>query len=209
MAIEEHEVQTLFAEPLFRANIAHAITDDQVAFIKKLKMRPNKTNLISDNLYIFNEPELASIKDAIHEALDLYAKQVMGISQRLYVTQSWSLANGQNIGMHGHSHSNSVVSGSLYFTDLPQPKANMIFSRHRTYQQLQLDPEAGKSNIYNSTAITVTPKKGEVLLFSSSLQHYVEANASIQRRYSIAFNSFIEGKLGDYRDVSELSLKQD
>ena len=115
MAIEEYEVQPLFAEPFFRTNIGHAISDEQVEFLKNLKMLQNKQNLISENLYIFEEPELKSIKDAVQEALDFFAADVMGISQKLYVTQSWSLVNNPNIGMHGHSHSNSLISGSLYF----------------------------------------------------------------------------------------------
>ena len=50
-------------------------------------------NLISENLYIFEEPELESIKNAVQEVLDIYAGEVMCISQRLYVTQCWSLTN--------------------------------------------------------------------------------------------------------------------
>ena len=67
MAIEEYEVQPLFAEPFFRTNIGHAISDEQIAFLKNLKMLQNKSNLISENLYIFEAPELKSVKDAVQE----------------------------------------------------------------------------------------------------------------------------------------------
>ena len=206
MAIEEYEVQPLFAEPFFRTNIGHAISDEQVEFLKNLKMLQNKQNLISENLYIFEEPELKSIKDAVQEALDFFAADVMGITQKLYVTQSWSLVNNPNIGMHGHSHSNSLISGSLYFCELPTPVASMLFDRHNTYQLLQLTPEREKQNIYNTPLNIVTPKTGEVILFNSGLQHFVETNTSNKPRYSIAFNTFLKGKLGDFRDVSELTL---
>lgn len=89
---------------------------------------------------------------------------------------------------------------------MPEPVASMIFDRHRTYQQLELRPDQNKRNIFNTPLNIVTPKKGEVILFSSSLQHFVEANGAPAPRYSIAFNTFIKGKLGDYRDVSELTL---
>ena len=206
MAIDNYEVEPLFAEPYFRADIGHAIDDEQIAFIKNLKMVINRTNLISENLYIFEEPELQSIKSAVQETLDIYAREVMGVTQELFVTQSWSLINHPNVGMHGHSHSNSVVSGSLYFCDLPSPGASMVFDKHKAYQQLELNPEKDKQNIYNTPINVVTPKKNEVILFSSGLQHFVEPNASSEPRYSIAFNSFIKGKLGNYRDVSELTI---
>jgi uncharacterized protein (TIGR02466 family) len=177
-----------------------------VEIIKNLKMVQNKANLISEDLYIFNRKELKSIKNAVQNALNIYAKTVMGISQKLYPTQSWSLINHPNMGMHGHSHSNSIISGSLYYTDMPKPDASMIFDRHTTYQQLQLAPENDKQNIYNTTMNVVTPKKGELIMFSSRLQHFVQANMSKETRYSVSFNTFIKGKLGDLRDVNELTL---
>lgn len=207
MTAIKYDIQPLFAEPYMRADIGHAITPEQVAFIKNLKMIKNKMNLISENLYIFEEPALRSVKKAVQEALDIFAAEVMGIKQRLYITQSWSLINNPGVGMHGHTHSNSLVSGSLYFTDMPDPPSGMIFDRHRTYQQIELRPEREKNNLYNAAANLVMPRKNEVILFSSSLQHMVQVNNASQPRYSIAFNSFIKGRLGDFRDVSELVLK--
>jgi uncharacterized protein (TIGR02466 family) len=201
-----YEVRPLFVEPFLRGNIAGAISPQQIEYIQKLRMVNNMENLISENLYIFEEPELKSIKDAVQEVLDIYAQEVMGISQRLYVTQSWSLTNSQNVGMHGHSHSNSVLSGSLYYCELPEPAANMIFTRHVTYQQIDLAPDRNKRNVYNTPVHGVTPKQNDVILFSSRLTHMVEPNPSNQPRHAIAFNTFVKGKLGVYRDVSELML---
>ena len=206
MSAISYEVRPLFVEPFFRANIADAITPQQIQFIQKLKMVNNMENLISENLYIFEEPELKSIKDAVQDVLDIYAQEVMCISQKLYVTQSWSLTNNRNVGMHGHSHSNSVLSGSLYYCELPEPTANMIFTRHVSYQQIDLAPDRNKRNVYNTPVHGVTPKQNDVILFSSRLTHMVEPNLSNQPRHAIAFNTFVKGKLGVYRDVSELML---
>ncbi len=206
MTVNNYKVQPLFAEPYMRANISHAISETQVEFIKKVKMNKNKINLISDNLYLFNEPELKSIKKAVHDVLDIFAREVLGINQKLYVTQSWSLMNPPGTGMHGHSHSNSLVSGSLYFTDLPNPPANMVFARYGGYKQIELSPEPNRSNLYNTPVNVITPQKGEVILFASSLQHFVEVNQAPVPRHSIAFNSFVKGKIGNFRDVSELML---
>ena len=206
MAIQNYQVEPLFAEPVFRADIGHAISDEQIAYIKSLKMVENRENFISEDLYIFEHPELQSIKDAVQEVLDIYAREVMGINQTLYVTQSWSLINHPSSGMHGHSHSNSVISGSLYYCELPVPVASMIFDKNRMYQQLEMVPERNRQNIYNSPMNIVTPKKNEVILFSSGLQHLVETNTAPEPRYAIAFNTFIKGKFGNYRDVSELTL---
>jgi uncharacterized protein (TIGR02466 family) len=202
----QYEVQPLFADPLFRVDISDAISERQVAFIKALPMVGNETNLISENTYIFNEPELASIARTVQEVLDFYAREVMAISQQLYVTQSWSLTNAPGVGMHAHAHSNSIISGSFYFCDLPDPPARMVFTRHRTHRMLDLQPTAGARTIYNQPTTVVTPRKNELVLFSSELTHMVEPNASDQPRHSIAFNTFVRGKLGGYRNISELTL---
>jgi len=207
MTIENFNIAPIFAEPIYRADISDSITDKHVEYIQNLEMNRNQSNLISKNLYIFEEPELIEIKNVVQEALDFYAAEVMGINQQLYVTQSWSLINNPGVGMHTHSHSNSVVSGSLYYCEMPVPIAGMIFDRHRTYQQIDLTPSSEKRSIYNTSMNLIAPKKGEVILFSSSLQHNVEPNTSSQDRYSIAFNAFIKGKLGNFRDVSELILE--
>lgn len=202
--VVSYDVRPLFVEAIFRANIADAISPAQIEFVKQLKMIDNVENLISENMNIFEEPELKSIKDAVQDVLDIYAREVMCIPQRLYVTQSWSLANYRNVGMHGHSHSNSIMSGSLYYCPLPQPAANMVFTRHITYHQIDVPPDRDRRNIYNTPINYVTPAQNEVILFSSRLTHMVEQNTSDEPRRAIAFNTFVKGKLGGR--TSELLL---
>lgn len=206
MTTIEYDIQPLFATPYLRANVGHGISDEQVNFIRNLKMVKNRDNFISENLYIFDEPELKSIADVIQETLDVYASKVLGIPQKIYVTQSWALLNQPNVGMHSHAHSNSLVSGSLYYDDLPMPVSRVIFDRHVMYQRIELSPDAGKANLYNTPTNVITPRSKEVLLFPSDINHAIEPNASTNPRRAIAFNCFVKGKFGDYRDVSELHL---
>lgn len=197
MAVVSYDVRPLFVEPYFRANIASAVTPAQIEFVQSLKMIDNVQNSISESMHIFDEPELKSIADAVQDVLDIYAREVMGLSQqRLYVTQSWSLINRSSVGMHGHSHSNSLMSGSFYYCPLPDPPASMIFTRHVGYQQIDLPPSRERRNIYNTPICTITPAQNDVILFSSRLTHIVEPNLTNQTRYAIAFNAFVKGKFG-------------
>lgn len=200
------DVQALFAVPYARVNLSHIITPDHVAYIKNLKMVQNQQNLISEDLYIFRHPQLSAISQAIHEMLSLYARDVMGISQDLVVTQSWSLTNMPGVGMHSHSHSNSIISGSFYFAPMPNPPGRMFFDRYADYQRIELRPEEGRRNLFNTSLNAVEPRDGDLVLFPSEINHMVEANASNEPRHAIAFNSFIKGTIGDYRDVSQLTL---
>ena len=204
--VGEFSVKPLFAEPVFVTNIAAAISQRQIDFIKSVEMRENQTNHISEDLYLFQRKELASIRKAVDAALATYAREVMGVEQRLEVTQSWALMNPPGAGMHAHTHSNSLVSGSLYYAPMPDPPGNMIFERATGYRQIELGVGEGRTNIYNAPRNAVVPKHGDLVLFSSSILHFVEENRSRENRYSIAFNTFPRGTIGDFRDVSELKL---
>jgi len=205
-AQREFTVKPLFAEPYFVTNILDAISPKQVKFVQSLKMHENQVNHISDELFLFDKPEMASIAKAVDEALQTFAREVMGISQRLEVTQSWALRNPPGVGMHGHTHSNSLISGSLYYAPLPEPPGNMIFERHNGYRQLEMAVDGTRTNIYNAPRNAVVPKQGDLVLFSSAIQHYVEPNPGTVDRHSIAFNTFVRGTIGSFRDVSELKL---
>jgi len=206
MANANYEIQPLFATPYMRADITAAITPEQVDYVRNLKMVRNRDNLISEDLYIFKHPQLAGIAAAVQSVLDVYAHEVMGLDQRIVVTQSWGLMNPPGIGMHSHAHSNSIVSGSVYYDELPEPVSRVFFDRHTMYQQIEMIPAADRRNLYNTPTNVVTPKQGEVLMFPSDINHMIEANGSEAPRRAIAFNSFVKGTIGDYRDVSELTV---
>ena len=57
MALKNTKIDTLFAEPMFRADISDAITPEQVEHIQTLPMVENQTNLISQDKYIFQQPQ--------------------------------------------------------------------------------------------------------------------------------------------------------
>lgn len=202
----EFTVKPLFAEPYFVMNIKDAISPKQVKFIQSLKMNANQINHISEELQLFDRPELKSVKKAVDEALATFAREVMGIAHNLEVTQSWALMNPPGVGMHAHTHSNSLISGSLYYAPLPNPPGNMIFERDNGYRQIEMKVHEARQNVYNTPRNAVVPKEGDLVLFSSAIQHYVEVNNSNENRYSIAFNTFPRGTIGSFREVSELRL---
>ncbi len=206
MKARAFDVETMFAEPCFRTNIADAIAPEQEHFVKGLAMLDDQVNRISEELYLLERPEMASIRAAVQEALDTYAREVMGISARLEVTRSWSLTNPPGVGMHGHTHSNALVSGSLYYTDLPDPPGNMIFERHDTCGRLEIAVGDTGRNVSDAQRNALVPARGDLVLFPSALEHYVETNTSGVDRHSIAFDTLVRGRPGSSRDVSEPEL---
>ena len=89
MPVAQYEVQPLFAEPIFRADLGRTVSEEQIAYIRSLKMVPNESNLITENTYIFELPQLArlTMEDQIFVAAFLKShgsikemEQVFGVS---------------------------------------------------------------------------------------------------------------------------------
>ena len=59
--------------------------------------------------------------------------------------------------------------------------------------------------IFNSTEWSVPVENGCLIIFPSSLYHYVKINETTNTRTSIAFNSFVKGNIG-FQNGSEIIL---
>jgi|GEM_PF-6701360 hypothetical protein len=77
---------------------------------------------------------------------------------------------------------------------------------YESCRQIGLALNRSKTNVYNTPVSGVTPKQNDVIRFSSPPTHMVESNTSNRPRHAIAFNTFVNGKLGNYRDVPALAL---
>jgi uncharacterized protein (TIGR02466 family) len=93
---------------------------------------------------------------------------------------------------HEHDHPNSIISGVFYFS---ADKTNDIISFKRSeYKQIQILYK--EANDYNTVQTDIKVESGDLVLFPSSVSHYVPNTESAKTRISLAFNSFVYGELG-------------
>lgn len=143
------------------------------------------------------EPAIAWLLSEVNETLRGYLK-VCGISYPVRCDiQAWP-----NVNRHGdyhgpHNHGWSYLSGTYYVqmpVERPQDSvtgrrpAAITFSdpRHGAYRH-SLAPDPNGNARY-----TVYPKPGTLLMWPSSLTHYVHPNLSDETRISISFNVVLE-----------------
>ena len=179
--------------------------------LRNLDLKDNIGNKSGKNAYILNNPEYSELKAAIEVILNEHFYKVYNPEDfeniELYVTQSWVNHTEKDEYHHRHSHPNSILSGVLYL-DIDKDSDNITFfngqSKHDTL--LTFIPE--EYNLYNSSAWTVGEfKEGNIIIFPSILEHEVATRKdSGITRISLAFNSFVKGKLGVYNDYTELHL---
>ena len=103
------------------------------------------------------------------------------------ITQCWANKTIKQGYHHGHTHSNSIVSGIFYLTN-----SNPTYFNGPTMWMLPII-EAG---INHPTRTEVDSVRGRLLIFPSSLYHGTNYMNRSNDRYSMSFNTFISGSIG-------------
>jgi uncharacterized protein (TIGR02466 family) len=107
---------------------------------------------------------------------------------QIQITNSWINISGQNNYNQTHTHPLSVLSG-VYYVKCPSNCGNIVFVQNDNECS---DLEYQKKEIKNLKKMHYShlfvPVEGRLILFPSSLRHYVELNKSCDDRISISFN---------------------
>jgi len=198
-------IELLFPTPILRNNISRDFTQDELEFVSTSfsSTYKNKGNTTSDNNYILEETEFSDLKqiclDYVQEYVDTVYKPKYKVTP--YITQSWLNWTKPGEHHHEHAHPNSFISGVLYINAKDQDKIKFFKS---AYQLIKIDTD--NYDIYNSDSWWFGVKTGDIVLFPSSLVHNVETVTSDETRISLAFNVFLNGVLGDNKELTELKL---
>ena len=77
----------------------------------------------------------------------------------------------------------------------------------KNQREIQFTPK--EFNLWNSDSWYFLVESGDILIFPSNLEHMVETVEESENRdvrISLAFNTFVKGKLGNYGTSTELIL---
>tara|TARA_R110000803_G_scaffold206786_1_gene274265 strand:+ start:566 stop:1204 length:639 start_codon:yes stop_codon:yes gene_type:complete len=207
-AIKNAEVANLVGTVNLFPTTVHIIKNNNGGFKKETKFCldtdyvKNTGNSTSVDNYILNNASLKNLSVWIQKAVaDYFLDVYRPINDvKLNITQSWVNKTLKGEFHHKHVHANSFVSGVYYFKGNDDDK---IFFEQDGYRQISIptnDPV-----ISNSSTWWLPAEEGTLILFPSSLAHWVnpvEGNA----RYSLSFNTFPTGILGDNKALTELKL---
>ena len=201
-------VVPLFSSPIFVSGEEFEMSESFLDFIKNVEVTTEeREHRNSVNSYILETKEFADLKKFIKRQLDLYVHGVLKITSahNFYITQSWLNFNEHGEDHHQHWHQNSLISGIFYIAGDFCPTA--VLSREG-------DPPFGKNwvfgleefNVYNSGKWSFENKKNTVLMFPSTVEHFVESYKGFGRRITLSFNTFVKRTLGLGPDKTELIL---
>ena len=211
--IKNFNVEGVFPVPLYRTNLKDELDEDEVkSLIIDNKNDENwieniNKNFSSNNSYILDSG-LDKMKNSLMNHINNFFFNVLGEDDsitKIKMTQSWLNFNPKGTSHHQHSHSNSIISGVLYLS-CDDKTGN--FNIHRTENKLFKNflTEKKSYNTYTYTHMWYKPKKYDLYLFPSNLEHSVDVNESENLRISLAFNTFYTGKIGSYNQKTELKF---
>lgn len=118
-----------------------------------------------------------------------------------YITSMWGVRIDQNKNLYKHRHSNSFVSGVWY-----PFSTNTGLNFYKDDGNNFIVPNRLHNNILNSSEQKFIPFENGCFLFPSNLLHDTDINNSDLPRYSISFNIFVKGHLGEHRTLNYLKI---
>jgi len=205
-------VISLFPTGVYKSSIL-TLDDDTVKHINTYAVRKNQANVYSEDSYCLSSERFSELSAQLAYHLNEYFKFMYKPKGDVspYITQSWFNWTGKNQSHHRHIHSNSIISGVYYVRT--QELDAITFYRENINQAggsvdigLNLSMQTTGYNEFTTGNMDVPVKDGDLILFPSSLQHGVKQRDGDNLRISIAFNSFVRGKIGDYGQLNELKL---
>ena len=202
-------INSIFPTPIYTTKMDRGFTKQELQFVKEQKKHctNNQGNINTKDNYILNRKEFKNIKKFLDKHCKDYLDKVICPKDNIeiYITQSWLNYTEANQYHHQHSHPNSVVSGVLYFdSDVKNDK--ILFSHPIPYQQIKLETDQEKFNLWNSETWFFPVETGQLIMFPSSTTHQVETKKGNNTRISLAFNTFYKGTIGSNSELTELIL---
>lgn len=197
--------------PLFSSPVCEMIVEENLEeYYHKLKsydfyetLQPNSNKAFkSSNNFILND--FIELKEIILKYFNLFKNDIIHCNNDFVITTSWMTKCYKNSFSQVHSHKNSVFSGVLYFEDY-DPASSIVFLD--VYSKSSMDVRCAEYNIFNSKEWKIDVGKNKLIFFPSHLHHSIDFHQSDQTRYSLAFNLFPVGLIGDINADSFVNIE--
>jgi len=188
LGIFSHPV-VVFNYPKLESSIHDLFIKEEINYVDNVNNKTSENDIVLDN--IICDP----LKQRFLNSLNEFKNKILSSDVDLYITESWLNFTNQGGSHHAHYHPNSIISGVYYYN---VSSTDSISFQNPFKSQYDFVPK--NYNIFNSPEWTVEVKQDSLVLFMSSLSHYVKETVDINTRKSLAFNTFFKGELGVKRN---------
>jgi uncharacterized protein (TIGR02466 family) len=208
--MKESVLMPLFSHPLSiymvdeEIDILKSIDDVSFKSIKQHTSSSIAPTYISKDLKILES--YPDAKNIIEKYFNHYKNDVLNYnSTNFKMTTSWITKTIKNSMSHYHSHKNSLYSGVLYLSDSGENVAPIEFTKSNNCDNIFITPD--EYNVYNSDEYKLYPQKNMIIFFPSNTMHRIGLHLSNEERYSVSFNFFPVGEIGEDDSSMEVEVK--
>jgi uncharacterized protein (TIGR02466 family) len=176
-------------------SLKNEVTEGEIEYLKSFNdIVKSHGNYISLEKKVLDDHNLLGLKNKFQRKLEKYLDLVYEPLDdvEIYITQSWTNVTIPQGWHHQHNHPNSFLSAVFY---IQVDEGDEITFYNDVYKQILFNSK--NYHEYNSNEWTFNVNNFDLLIFPSSLSHGVRKTSENSVRISLAFNSFIRGKIGD------------
>jgi hypothetical protein len=195
----------IYKFPFYEFDASKGLTDRILQDVKtNVVFEPNMINEISKRDKNYFDEELFDWFDSCLQQV----KQNILVQEHIQVpiVGCWVNKTTKLKKLHSHNHPNSFLSGSFYLTT--NNSGHTIFYSKNYWLEGWGDRVTMFFDSNNNTLLEAgryQPQAGKLLIFPSCLTHGTLVSTD-EERYSIAFNTFLEGSFGN-PIVSTINLR--
>ena len=188
------KVRNLHAFPLAMEEVNNFISNKEVEVLEKFKYIPVKggnATLTTDH-QILKDKRLKNLKAKMDAQANIYAKNILEISNDIYMTHSW-VTKSEGNGLHPlHIHKGCLFSCAFYI----KGKGKILFNflRSRICEQMNLPFDVINFNNFNSDVYWYDTYPNLILMFPGNVQHGSSEHSS--ERMMLGCNYFVKGVIG-------------
>lgn len=198
----------VFTTPIFRdkTELTVAQRDEVCRYLLQLRdessgeKKSNRGGWHSNgNLFAPDHTQFPALRDAVTAALFRYVGEVFGFRGEIQLALTgWTVINGPGDYNVPHNHAANLLSGALYLAvpdDMnggaivfQDPRLNLNAHESEGMRRLNVRPP------WMNPTVNVTPNVGDILVFPSWLNHWVEPYQSADpnaQRIVVSFNSTV------------------
>jgi len=198
-------IEKVFPIPIVRDEIEMALIDDTLEKVNKFILDTNFCDPPAPKklLTTFYDDKNFLGKIGAHELLNLINHKtrdffhLIGLDPKCYIEiTSWLQFNQPGSYFIRHDHYAAITSGCIYL-QTPENGGDIQFHNPletRRVTNAFFERIKKVENDYNFNYVKFTPKKGDLLIFESWIQHTVQENKSKENRISIGFNIWADSQ---------------
>lgn len=190
----------IFSISFYEFSCHDSLTDRILSLVKQESWQKNTANHVT-NHDLFYDSELFDWFDNCIESV----KTNIGLSKEisLPITSCWANKTSKMEAHHTHHHSNSFMSGIFYLTSHDSAPTFFTYPNYWLQKFADYKFKTPIGDIQNK----IYPKKSTLVLFPSHILHSVIGMKDNADRYTIAFNTFLNGEIDDGSMRCRLNLR--